>query len=128
MLKRLVILAAMALALSPAAGCAQVSGAIGKAVPAVATQATKGSTIDEKALIAAETAYNVPAQAYVAANRRGLLSAELKAIIKPKMIMAKSALDIAREAYRVGDAATLADQVRAVQRLASEARALIPPS
>lgn len=128
MLKRLVILAAMALALSPAAGCAQAASIAGKAIPAVATAATKGSVIDEKALIAAETAYNVPAQAYVAANRAGLLTPQLKAVLKPKLVMAKGALDIAREAYRVGDAATLADQVRAVQRLAAEAKALIPPS
>lgn len=128
MLKRLLVMATLALALSPAAGCAQTAAAVGHAVPAVATKFTKTSVLDEKALIAAETAYNVPAQAYVVANRRGLLSPQLKAAVKPKLQMAKSALDIARQAYAVGDADTLTDQVRAVQRLAGDAKALLPPS
>lgn len=126
MLKRLVILAAMALALSPVAGCAQISGAVGKALPAVATSFTQTSVVDEKALIAAETAYNVPAQAYLVANRHGLLTPALKGQIKPKLQMAKQALNLAREAYKAGDAKTLGEQIGAVQRLASEARALIP--
>lgn len=126
MLKRLVLGAVMALALSPAAGCAQVSTAIGKAVPAVATSITKGSTIDEKALIGAESAYNITAQAYLAAHRAGLIAPPVKAQIKPKLQVAKRALNAARAAYDAGDATSLAEQIGAVQRLVGEARAMIP--
>ena len=84
------------------------------------------TAIDEKALWNAEAAYNVPAAAYVSADRRGLLSADVKASIKPLLVKAYDLLKAARAAYRVGDAATFADKWNALKEVSAQVSPLIP--
>lgn len=48
--------------------------------------AADGTLIDEKVVYAAEVLYNIPAQAYKAANENGQLTPAMKAALKPKLI------------------------------------------
>lgn len=48
--------------------------------------AAQGTLIDEKVVYAAEVIYNIPAQAYVSADKNGKLKPELKAKLKPLLI------------------------------------------
>lgn len=48
--------------------------------------AAEGTLIDEKAVYTANAFYNVPAHAYVIANRNGQLTPALKAMLKPKLL------------------------------------------
>lgn len=48
--------------------------------------AAEGTLIDEKAVYTANALYNVPAHAYVTANRNGQLTPALKAMLKPKLL------------------------------------------
>ncbi len=48
--------------------------------------AADATLIDEKALYTANAFYNVPAQAYVVANRAGRLSPALKGSLRPKLL------------------------------------------
>lgn len=84
------------------------------------------TVIDEQAMYAAEVAYNVPAHAYVTADANGLLTPEIKAQVKPLLLDAYKALQLARAAYAAGNASGFAEQVAAVKNLASQASALIP--
>ncbi|MBY0395656.1 MAG: hypothetical protein K2X91_04185 [Thermoleophilia bacterium] len=85
-----------------------------------------GTLTDERALYALEAAYNVAAHAYVTADDRGQLSAELKARIRPALTASYAALRAARAAHAAGNADSFATQAAAVVRFANEARALIP--
>lgn len=81
-MKGLVI--ALALALS---GCG-VADKVLESTPVVGAvcKAADRILIDEKVVYAANVLYNIPAQAYVSANNRGQLSAELKARLKPMLV------------------------------------------
>lgn len=48
--------------------------------------AASGTLIDEKVVYGAEALFNVPAQAYVVADKNGKLTPELKAKLKPLLI------------------------------------------
>lgn len=48
--------------------------------------AAQGTLIDEKVVYAAEVIYNIPAQAYVSADKNGKLTPGLKATLKPLLI------------------------------------------
>jgi len=119
-------LAAVLIGAMGMASCAPVAppgGLSGSSPPPVTAQ---GTLADERALYALEAAYNVAAHAYVTADDRGQLSAELKARIRPALQSSYAALLAARAAYRAGDAATFAAQAGAVVEFANRARALIP--
>lgn len=88
--------------------------------------ATSGTLVDERALYAAESAYNVAAHAYVTLDANGQLSPALKAQARPLMADAYAALLAARTAYRAGDAGTFSAKVSAVMDLAARVRALLP--
>lgn len=64
------------------------SNQILQALPVVGNVCTaaQGTLIDEKVVYAAEVIYNIPAQAYKAANENGKLSPELKGRLKPLLI------------------------------------------
>lgn len=112
---------ALALAVAPLmAGCETLQGAATGAPIAGAT------VFDEKALYAAEAAYNVPAHAYVTADANGLLTPALKARLKPLLFKAYDALHLARSAYMAGDARGFQAQAKAVAEFANQANALIP--
>lgn len=48
--------------------------------------AAQGTLVDEKVVFAAETIYNIPAQAYVSALNSGKITPELKAVLKPLLV------------------------------------------
>lgn len=77
--------------------------------------------IDEKALYAAEIAYNIPAHAYVSANYSGLLTPELKAVLKPKLTTMYTMLKAIRAAK-----GTVSCDLVAMQKLHNEVVALLP--
>lgn len=116
-MKRLMIAAAAALALSACATTAPINAP----VPIAQSQ-----VLDERALIAAESAYNVAGEAYLTAYRRNLLPADLQPRIRELLVDSFDAILLAREAYRLGNAATFTDQVAIASRLAGEAQRLIP--
>jgi hypothetical protein len=116
MLRKLILCAALALApLASACGLLTNPAPIGAA-----------TVVDDRAMFAVEAAYNVPAHAYVTADANGLLTPALKAQIKPLMLQAYDALELARAAYRAGNVAGFEAQAAAVRDLASLANALIP--
>lgn len=85
-----------------------------------------GTLVDERTLYSAETAYNVPAHAYVTADANGRLSPELKARVRPLLVNAYEHLKLARAAYRLGDVCNLANAVAGVRNFATQASAVIP--
>jgi hypothetical protein len=119
------ILLALCLASVPLAGCQTLAGV------AVATDlATKpvcaGHVADEKAWYAVEAAYNVPAQAYLAANAHGLLTPSLKATLKPKLQAMNQVRLAAKAAYQACDAASLTTKLAALTQLRDQVMPLIP--
>lgn len=118
-MKRILTLACMALAL---AAC----GTIRTAHDLATTPVCEGRVIDEKLWYAAEAAYNVPAQAYVEANSRALVSPALKAKVKPILQNMYEVLKTARLAYRACDAASLQAKVTALEKLRDQVMPLIP--
>jgi hypothetical protein len=81
---------------------------------------------DEKALFAAETAYNVPAHAYVTADATGKLPASVKAQVRPLLIQAYDGLKLARAAYAAADGCSLNSYSNLVVSLGDRAKALLP--
>lgn len=94
--------------------------------PAVPAGTTTISEAAQKALYAAEAAYNVPAQAYVTLNRSGRLPPDVKAKAKPILQQAYSGLKLARQAAAAGDTVGVLFQAGEAQRLAAAAKALLP--
>lgn len=87
-----------------------------------------GTVVDEKLLYGAETAYNVPAHAYVTLDANGKLTPELKAQVRPLMIEAYRYLGLARAAYKGGNVCELNTAVAAAKDFANRAKALLPSS
>jgi hypothetical protein len=48
--------------------------------------AAQGTLVDEKVVYAAEVLYNIPAQAYVSADKNHKITPQLKATLKPMLI------------------------------------------
>lgn len=96
-----------------------------KAAP-VPTGTTPISEAAQKALYAAETAYNVPAQAYVTLSRNGQLPAAVKAKAKPLLLEAYHGLELARQAAAAGDTLGVLAQAGEVQKWAAAAKAALP--
>ena len=122
-MKKLLIACCAALAL---ASCAPTTGS-GLALPGVdPVVSLQGTSVDEKALIAAELAYITAAQSYVTARDRQLLPAETLATARAALIRSFDALKLARTAYRAGDANSFAAQAALVISAAAEANRLLP--
>lgn len=85
------------------------------------------TVLDEKALFAAETAYNVPAHAYVTFDSKGQLPPELKAKVRPILISAYTYLKLARKAYNAGDGCSLKNYTDLAKGLGDQAKGLLPP-
>lgn len=81
---------------------------------------------DEKALFAAETAYNIPANAYV--NLGDRLPADRKAQAKAALIQAYDYLKLARVAYGAGDGCTLKQYSDLAQAFGNRAKGFMPAS
>lgn len=118
-MKALLILAA-AFALT---ACGATTGTLTPGAPIVSTQPTLA---DERALFAAEAAYNVAANAYLSADSRGQLAPAVKVSAKAGLERAYAALVLARRARDVGEAATLVEQAALALRLATDVRNSIP--
>ncbi len=84
------------------------------------------TVLDEKALFAAETAYNIPANAYVSLGDR--LTADRKAQAKAALISAYDYLKLARAAYAAGDGCKLKQFSDLAQAFGNRAKASIPVS
>jgi len=91
--------------------CAPASG------PSATAPALQATTLDEKGLYAAEALYNVPAQAFLAADAAGKLSPERKAKLKPLLADAYKALLGLRMAYALGNAADFNAKLAALTTL-----------
>lgn len=113
--------AALSLAACATAGSGTTTGPPG---PVVSGQNT---ALDEKALIAAELAYNSAATAYLAADQRGLLTAAQRKEWGGRLITAYDALKLARQAYAAGNASTFVEQLARVTILADQVRRGLPP-
>lgn len=117
-MKRLMLAVAASLALS---GCGAGFMLGADPVPIV-----QNHVLDERALIAAETAYNIAGEAYLTAHRRNLIPVDIQPQARDLLVRSFDALLLARQAYAVGNATTFAEQVAIASRLAAEAKRLIP--
>lgn len=82
--------------------------------------------VSQTAMYAVEAAYNAPATAYVDADSKGLLSAELKARVKPILVEANDYRLKARTAYGIKDASGFCSAAEASKRASSYAESFLP--
>jgi hypothetical protein len=123
------IISCVALSTMPLlAGCKTMlqDGALGTAGQVISTPVCTFTLADQKAMYAAEASYNIPAQAYLSANSRGLINADLKATLKPKLQTAYQWLKGARAAYKICNRDSLMDYQRALATFEAEIQPLIP--
>jgi len=118
-MKRLLLISVAALSLT---GCAEIA----KAVPAQLNSAAVSSTLDDRALAAAEDFYNEVIHAYNAANHAGLVSAPLKARAKPILAQAHLLRLAAEKAFDAANATDLNAQIKALDGLLTQIKALTP--
>ena len=85
-----------------------------------------GTLVDERTLYGAETAYNVPAHAYVTADATGKLPADLKARVRPLLVESYRLLQLARSAYKLGDVCGLNNYAAGARNFAERAKAILP--
>jgi hypothetical protein len=85
---------------------------------------THNTLSDEKALFVAETAYNVPADAYVRLSNT--LPANVKATVRPKLIQLYNYLKLARTAYNAGDGCSLKRYSELADALGKQVSSLLP--
>ena len=88
--------------------------------------ATGACELSTTAMYAAEAAYNAPAAAYVSADGRGLLTAPVKAKVKPILTEAYEWLKKARLFYSSRDTVGFCGSTASLKSLASQASALLP--
>lgn len=80
-------------------------GAIPMTAPSVAPKYCATQVVmDDKGMVALETLYNIPAHAYVTADKKGQLSASVKATLKPLLVSMYEKLKVARAAKSAADA------------------------
>lgn len=115
-------LAALSLLAAGCSGCQPIGTLTGDKPIAGQT------VIDEKALYAAEAAMYGADAAAAQAVRQGLLKPGSAQSVKiaDYLALAKTGLDAARAAYKVGDAASFSSRLASVQDLVSRAWAIIP--
>lgn len=80
-MKKLLIVLCLGLSACSANQLLQAAPVIGNVCTAA-----QGTLIDEKVVYSAEVLYNIPAQAYVSADKNGKLTPALKAKLKPLLI------------------------------------------
>jgi hypothetical protein len=128
-MKRLSLILAVALAAVPVAGCKTMLTTAG--VPefvaeTVNTPVCNRLVLDDKARYGVNVLYNVPAQAYVAAHKRGLVTPAVRDVVKPKLQQAYTYLKGARAAHEACDEATFLNYRSAMERIKNEVMPLIP--
>jgi hypothetical protein len=84
--------------------------------------------LDEKSWFYAESLYNVPAYAYLSANKRGLFATQpaLKATLKKSLQALNKGRNEVYLAYKAGNAAAFADKIKALKALSDSVSPLIP--
>lgn len=107
------------------AGCTTLAGSSVSTSTCASGGVASFTVLDDKAVYAAEALYNVPAYAYVSANKNGTLPASVKAWAKPKLIQLYSMLKLARAAYKAGDVAGFNCQFAAMTNLSNEVKTYI---
>jgi hypothetical protein len=109
-------------------GCKEAlqGGVAGNAGVYVSTPPCSFTLADQKAMYAAEAAYNIPASAYLSANSRGLIKPELKVTLKAKLATMYDYLKGARAAYKICNRDSLMDYKRAIETYEAEISPLIP--
>src|SRR5690606_2424338 len=112
-MKKILLASAVAVALS--------MGACATSAPPAPPITGHQTVLDERALFAAEAAYNVAANAYLAAGQTNVLPEARRAQAKAALEQAYQALLLARSAYAVSDAATFGAQILAFNRAVSGA-------
>lgn len=127
-MKKLILFAA-ALAMVPLGGCANVLKSAG--VPefvaeTVNTPVCNRLVLDDKARYGVAAIYNVPAQAYVSAHKRGLISDAVRDVVKPKLQLLYKYSKAARAAHQACDEATFLNYRTAMERIKTEVMPLIP--
>lgn len=123
------ILAALMVAALPLAGCKAMLTTAG--VPAfvaetVNTPVCNRTVLDDKARYGVAAIYNVPAQAYVSAHKRGLVTPAVRDVVKPKLQALYGYLKGARAAHAACDEATFLNYKGAMERIRNEVLPLIP--
>jgi len=86
---------------------------------------TQSTVLDEKALYAAEAAYNSASFTYLTLVDGGQLDGTKKTMVKDKLILAYAALKALRTAYAVGDSTTLNQQLVAFNALVTDVKGLM---
>lgn len=129
-MKRMIFAAIAALAVAgcqPSTAPVEASNAPTPAASASAAPvAVAACEMTDTAMYAAEAAYNAPAAAYVSADAKGLLSSDVKAEVKPKLVDAYGWLKKARLFYSARDAVGFCGSTASLKSLAGAALALLP--
>lgn len=121
-MKKFILALSLALVLP---GCATIHN-VDQAV-ALANQNVGDFTIaDEKGWYYAEALYNVPAQAYLSANSRGLLHDPLKSQLKHSLQTLNGLRGDVYQAYKTGNAVTFREKIIQLKALSDQIRTLIP--
>jgi hypothetical protein len=117
----------------PTALCLSACASVGTAAAVV--EAATGSApigdrivMDEKGLYAMEALYNVPANAYKNAVTAKALPPALHARARSLLIQMRGIRNLARTAYKAGDATSWDARIAELYRLKGQVTALIPAS
>lgn len=119
------IIFALALAALPLGAC-QTVHTVDQAVALANQNVGDYTVLDEKSWYYAEALYNVPAQAYLSANSRGLLHDPLKAQLKSGLQKLNLLRQDVYQAYKAGNAVTFRDKITQLKALSDQVRSLIP--
>lgn len=125
MKKIMLMVAALAAIATPLGGCQTVRTAT-EAVQLANQNVGDFTVLDEKSWYYAEALYNVPAQAYLSANSRGLLHDPLKAQLKAGLQKLNGLRQAVYQAYRTGNATEFRDKIIQLKQLSDQVRVLIP--
>lgn len=121
-LLRSAALAVALLAIPVTGGCAVVA----KLAPAVGTKSVAASTLDDRALAEAESAYNVVLHTYNVARAGGHITPAQHAKVRPWIVKARAVRKAAEAAYDAGNASDLNTQLAALKAALAQIKTLTP--
>lgn len=112
------------LLLLPLAACATVPST--SPTPGIPAYCATQIIMDDKGMVALETLYNVPAHAYVTADKSNALPADAKAKLKPLLVSMYEKLKVARAAKTTADAISFSCAAATLETDNKTAVALLP--
>lgn len=124
-MRKLILAVALAAAALPLGACQTIHN-VDQAVALANQNVGDYTALDEKSWYYAEALYNVPAQAYLSANARGLLHEPLKGQLKADLQKLNQLRQAVYQAYQTGNAATFRDKITQLKALSDQVRNLIP--